>query len=111
VYEFGQGSGWLGQTNRDAVGQNNFDSRESRVNEVDGNECCFACLIGGRSILLLVFLEPAMKGAGRATDFLGDLGDRCMRIENAVEGVLSSFGTVTSTGHGKSGIKSTRRSD
>ena len=108
--------GWLGQTNRDAVGQNNFDSRESRVNDVDGNECCFVylssvCLISGRSMLLFVFLEPGMKGAGRATDFLGDLSDGRMRMENAAEGVLSSFVAVMWTGHGKEGIKSTRRSD
>ena len=66
-------------------------------------------LIAGRSILLLVFLEPAMKGAERVLDFLGDLGDGCMRVENAAEGVLSSFVTVSCPGHRKAGIKSIRR--
>jgi len=52
-----------------------------------------------------------MKGVGRGPDFLGDLSDGCMGIENTADGILSNFGTVTDAGHRKVGIKSTRSSD
>jgi len=44
-----------------------------------------------------------MKCVGKAPDFLGDLSDGRMGIENTAEGVLSNFGTATVTRHRREG--------
>ena len=48
-----------------------------------------------------MFLESGIECVGRATDFLGDLSDEYVGIKNTADGVLSNFGTVMWTRHGR----------
>ena len=105
MYEFGNGAwGNIGQANGDAIGHDDFGRGVGRVNDVDGNEGspggCFDVLR-----LLSVFFEPTVKAMNGATDFLSDLGDGSVRMNDTGDCVLSNFDAVTNAGHGE-GTKS-----
>jgi hypothetical protein len=65
-------------------------------NDFDGNE---GGRLAGRIFFFLMFLEPTMNGAGRATDFSCDLGYGGMGSTDLSNGLLLDFGTVTNAGH------------
>jgi hypothetical protein len=47
-----------------------------------------------------MFFEPTVEAVNGTTDFVGDVGDGRVGVENATDGVLSNFGGVVITGHG-----------